>query len=162
MEGSIYEVPHNNNVPHIVEGKDLETLIVASIHTLKCNNKKCGKEEVFHLVQESVESEVTKEIFEERLDALVESHSVKIKLLGTRTCLSLPKSNQDSNSKESFDETLASNYTLILSENEELIKFKNTITDEFDALKSSFFAEVNSFKNKCLNSYSNDFSINNS
>ena len=109
-------------------------------------------EEVFHLVQESVEREVTKEIFEERLDALVESHSVEIKLLGTRTCLSLPKSNQDSNSKESIDETLASNDTLILSENEELIKFKNTIIDEFDALKSSFFAEVNSFKNKCLNS----------
>ena len=162
MEGSIYEVPHNNNVPHIVEGKDLETLIVASIQTLKRNNKKRGKEEVFHLVQESVESEVTKEIFEERLDALVESHYVEIKLLGTRTCLSLPKSNQDSNSKESIDETLASNDTLILSENEELIKFKNTIIDEFDALKSSFFAEVNSFKNKCLNSYSNDVSINNS
>ena len=72
MEGSIYEVPHNNNVPHIVEGKDLETLIVASIQTSKRNNKKCGKEEVFHLVQESVESMVTKKIFEERLDALVE------------------------------------------------------------------------------------------
>ena len=123
MEGSIYEVPHNNNVPHIVEGKDLETLIVASIQTLKRNNKKCGKEEVFHLVQESVESEVTKEIFEERLDALVESHSVNIKLLGTRTCcLSLTKLNQD-NSKESSDETLASNGTSAIREKEEFIKF---------------------------------------
>ena len=63
-----------------------------------------------------MESEVTKEIFEEWLDALVECHSVKIKLLGTRTCLSLPKSNQDSKSKESIDETLASNNTLTLSE----------------------------------------------
>ena len=151
-EGSIYEVPHNNNVPHIVERKDLETLIVASKQTLIRNNKKCGKEEVFHLMQESVEREVMKEIFEERLDALLESYSVKIKLLGTRTCLSLPKSNQDSNGKESIDETLASNDTLTRSENEALIKFKNSIVDEFDALKSSFFAEVNSFKNKCLNS----------
>ena len=57
-------------------------------------------------MQESVERKVTKEIFEERLDALVESHSVEIKLLGTLTCLSLPKSNQDSNSKESIDETM--------------------------------------------------------
>ena len=65
MEGSIYEVPHNSNVPHIKEGKELENLIVASIQTLKRNNKKGGKEEVFHLVQEFVESEVTKEIFEE-------------------------------------------------------------------------------------------------
>ena len=83
-----------------LEGKDLETLVFTSIQTLKRNNKKCGKEEVFDLVQESVESEVTKKIFEERLDALLESHSVKIKLLRTRTCLSLPISNQDSNSNE--------------------------------------------------------------
>ena len=123
MEGSIYEVPHNNNVPHIVEGKDLETLIVASIQTLKRSNTKCGKEEVFRLVQESVESEVTKKIFKERLDALVESHSVNIKLLGTRTCLSLLKLNQDNNSKESSDETLASSDTSAIREKEELIKF---------------------------------------
>ena len=161
MEGSIYGVPHNNNAPHIVERKDLETLTVASIQTLKRSNKKCGKEEVFRLVQESVGSEVTKEIFEEWLDALVESHSVKIKHLGTRTCLFLPKLNQDSNSKENSDETLASNDTLAIGENEELIKFKNSITEEFDALKSSFFAEVNLFKNKHLNSYPNDVSINN-
>ena len=139
MERSIYEVPHNNNVPHVVEGKDLETLIVASIQTLKRSNKKCGKEEVFRLVQESVENQVTKEIFEERVDALGESHSVKIKLIGTRTCVSLPKLNQDSNSKESSDETLASNDNLTISENEELIKFKNSVIEEFDALKSSFF-----------------------
>ena len=125
MEGSIYKVPHNNNVPHIVEGKDLGTLIVASIQTLKRNNKICDKE-VFRLVQESVESQVTKQIFEERLDALVESHSVNIKLLGTRTCLSLPKLNQD-NSKESSDETLASNGTSAIREKEEFIKFKKSI-----------------------------------
>ena len=71
MEGSIYEFPHNNNVPHIVEGKNLETLIFASVQTLNPSNKKCGKKEVFRLVQKSVENEVTKEIFEERLDALV-------------------------------------------------------------------------------------------
>ena len=64
----------------------METLIAASIQTLKRSNGKCGKE-VFHLVQESVESEVTKEISEERLDTLVESHSMKIKLLRTRMCL---------------------------------------------------------------------------
>ena len=123
MEGSIYEVSNNNNVPHIVEGKALETLIVASIQTLKRNNKKCGEEEVFRLVQESVESKVTKEIFDERLDALVKSHSVNIKLLGTRSYLALPKSNQDNDSKESSDETLPSNDTSAIREKEELIKF---------------------------------------
>ena len=72
----------------------------------------------------------------ERLDALVEIHSVKTKLLGTRTCLSLPKINQDSNSKKSSNKTLASNNTLSIS----------SIIDEYDALKLSFFAEVNLFK----------------
>ena len=111
MGRSIYEVPHNDNVPHILEGKDLKTLLVASIQTLKHNSKKCGKE-VFQPFCE-------------------------IKTSGTRTCLTLPKLNQDSNSKESVDETLASNNTLALCEYEELIKFKNSIIDEFDALKST-------------------------
>ena len=37
------EIPDLEEVPHIIEGRDLETLIVASIETLKRNNKKCGK-----------------------------------------------------------------------------------------------------------------------
>ena len=45
------EIPDLEEVPHIIEGRDLETLTIASIETLKCNNKKCGKEEVLHLVQ---------------------------------------------------------------------------------------------------------------
>ena len=52
------EIP-DLEVPHILEGRGLETLIVASIETLKRNNKKSDKEEVLHLVQESVDSEVT-------------------------------------------------------------------------------------------------------
>ena len=83
-----------------------------------------------------MESEITKEIFEEQLDALVESYSVKIKLLGTRTCLSLPKLNQDSNNKESSDETLASNDTLAISENEELIKIKNSMQGRIQGMLS--------------------------
>ena len=115
---NFYEVPH----------KDSETLIIASVQTLKRNNKKCGKKEVLRLVQQSVKSKITKEIFEERLVALAESHSVKIKLLGTPACLSLLKLNQDSNNKESSDETLANNDTLAISENEELIKLKKEQT----------------------------------
>ena len=49
------EIPDLEEVPHIKEGRDLETLIIASIETLKYNNKKCGKEEVLHLVQESID-----------------------------------------------------------------------------------------------------------
>ena len=49
----IVEILGLEEVLHIV---DLETLINASIETLKRNNKKYGKEEVLHLLQESVDS----------------------------------------------------------------------------------------------------------
>ena len=97
------EIPDLEEVPHIIEETDLETLIVASIETLKRNNKKCGKEEVLHLVKESIDSEVTKEHIEELLDKLLKCHSVQIKLVGTRTCLSLPKRAQYSKSHKEFN-----------------------------------------------------------
>ena len=109
-----------------------------------------------------MESEVTKENFKELLYALVESHFVKIKVFEPRNCISLTKLDQYSNSNESSYETLASNETLAINANEEFIKFKNSIIEGFDVLKSSFFAEVNSFKNKHLNSYANEVSLNNS
>ena len=57
---------------------------------------------------------------------------MKIKLAGTRTCLSLPKLGQYSNSSKSSNETMA------INANKELIKFKDSIIEEFDAIKSSF------------------------
>ena len=57
---------------------------------------------------------------------------MKIKLVGTRTCLSLPKLRQYSNSSKSSNETMA------INANKELIKFKDSIIEEFDAIKSSF------------------------
>ena len=40
------EIPNLEEVPRIIEGRDLETLIVALKEMLKRNYKKCGKEEV--------------------------------------------------------------------------------------------------------------------
>ena len=37
------EISDLEKVPHVIEGRDLETLIVASIETLKRSNKKCGR-----------------------------------------------------------------------------------------------------------------------
>ena len=100
------EIPDLEEVPHITEGRKLETLIVASIETLKRNNEKCGKEEVLHLGQESVDSEVTKEHFEELIDKLIKCHSVQIKLVTTLTWLSLPKAAQYSESHKQFNESM--------------------------------------------------------
>ena len=122
-------IPDLKEVSHIGEGRDLESLIFASIETLKRYNK-CGKEEVFHLVQESVDNEVTKERFEELLEKLIKCHSVQIKLVGTRICLPLPKGAQYSKGHKQCNESLRINF------NEELLKLKDPVIGEFDVLKS--------------------------
>ena len=60
-----------------VEEKDLEMLIIASIQTLKRENKKCGNEEVFNLVKDSVDGVIEKEVFNNLLDILVQKESIK-------------------------------------------------------------------------------------
>ena len=74
--------------------EELETLIMASIQTLKRSNKKCGKDEVFELVNNSLEKEISMKIFKSLLYRLIEKHYVKLNVLGKRTCLSLPKESQ--------------------------------------------------------------------
>ena len=75
---------------------------------------------------------------------------MQIKLVGKRTCLSLPEWAQYSKSHKQFNESLRINV------NEELSKFKDSVVEEFDALKSSFLAEVHSFKKRHLISCGND------
>ena len=40
--------------------EELETLIMASIQTRNCSNKKCGKDEVLQLVNNSLEKEISR------------------------------------------------------------------------------------------------------
>ena len=51
-----------------VEEEELEMLIIASIQTLKRGNKKCGNEEVFNLVKDSVDGVIKKEVFNNFLE----------------------------------------------------------------------------------------------
>ena len=106
-----------------LEERDLETLIVASIETLKWNNKKCGKEEVLRLVGKFVGNEVTKEHLKKLLDKLIKCHSVQIKLTGTRTCLSLLKGAHYSKSRKQSNESLRINV------NEDLSKSKDSVIE---------------------------------
>ena len=64
--------------------------------------------------------------------------------------MSLPKGDQYSKSHKEFNESLR------LNVNEELSKFKVSVIDEFDALKSYFLAEVDSFKKRHLIYCGND------
>ena len=95
MEEESAHVPLENML-----NEELETLIMASIQTLKLSNKKCRKDKVFELVNNSLEKEISKEIFESFLYRLIEKQYVKLNVLGKRTCLSLskePQLNKESN-----------------------------------------------------------------
>ena len=77
---NLMEVESADVLPEKVLNEELETFIMASKQTLKRSNKKCGIDEVFEL-----------EIFESHLYRLTEKQSVKVNVLGKRTCFSLPK-----------------------------------------------------------------------
>ena len=89
MEVESAHVPPENMLK-----EELEALIMASIQTLKRSNKKCGKDEVFELVNNSLAKEISREIFEGLLCRLTEKQSVKLNVLGKRTWLSLAKESQ--------------------------------------------------------------------
>ena len=51
--------------------KTLIVLVLASIQTLKTGNKKYGKEEVYRLVNDSLNNHVTREVFDSMLNAIM-------------------------------------------------------------------------------------------
>ena len=64
---------------------------IASIQTLKRGNQKCGNEDVFNLVKDSVDGIIKKEVLNNLLDILVQKQSIKRNKIGNRGRLSLPK-----------------------------------------------------------------------
>ena len=79
---------------YIVDNTELQTLILASIQTLKQNNKRCGTEKVFQLVLESLDSDIDKESFDKILEFLIKNQKVKTSCYANKTCLSIPKEDQ--------------------------------------------------------------------
>ena len=61
----------------VIEDEELETLIIASIETLKLQKMKCGINEVLKLMQDSLERSIYRESFDETLQFLIESDSIK-------------------------------------------------------------------------------------
>ena len=109
-------------------------LIIGLIKTLKPQKSRCGKDEVFKLVKDSIEENITREIFDKTVESLIGSTSVKCSLISNRACLSLWKHNaiEDSNLQRSFN------------------NFKEDLIEDFHKLKKTFFAEVKWFKDKLL------------
>ena len=63
--------------------KEIELLIIASVEALKCQNKKCGEDEVFALVKDSLEETITIKSFEKSLSSLQANRSLKLILFLT-------------------------------------------------------------------------------
>ena len=55
--------------------------------------KKCDRLEVYNLVKESVEFEISSNVFTETLNSLIENESVIVITFKNRECISLPKDN---------------------------------------------------------------------
>ena len=71
-----------DEAPRIIEHKELETLIIASIETLNRQKMKCGTDEVRKLVQDSLEESISLASFEKALQQisrafLIDNYSVK-------------------------------------------------------------------------------------
>ena len=86
MEKITEEAP--TNIAH----KELETLIVASIETLKRQKMKCGIDEVRKLVH-SLEENISRESFDKTLQLLIDNESIKSISVSNRVYLSIPKNN---------------------------------------------------------------------
>ena len=74
-----------------IDNKEIELLIIATTETIKRQNKKCGKDEVFALVNDSREEAITMETFEKSLALLQASNSIRCNVISNRTCLSISK-----------------------------------------------------------------------
>ena len=80
-----------NSTPNHIDDNEIEALIIVSISTLKRSSKKWGRNEVFDLVQTSLDTDITCETFDELPQNMVESKVVKLRAVGEREFLSLPK-----------------------------------------------------------------------
>ena len=134
-----------NSTPTHIEDSEIEMLIIASISTLKRSSKKCDRNEVFDLVQTSLETDITRETFDELLQNMVESKAVKLRTVGDRECLSLPK--EEAKDGDGINNRTKSNLEIFQLQ---LEKFKSSLYEQFSSFKQCFIAEVLQFKSDLL------------
>ena len=118
---------------------ELTLLIISSIHSLKRNKKKSGRLKVYNLVKESVEFEISSDVFTETLNSLIENESVIVNTFRNCECISLPKENFQKIEIEKKDIA------------EQFHQSKNDFLDQFNGFKTKFLHEVISFKDSIIN-----------
>ena len=134
-----------NSTPNHIEDNKIETLIIASISMLKRCSKKCGRNEVFHLAQTSLDTGITRETFNELLQNIVESKAVKLRTVGDREYLSLPK--EEAKDGNTINNRIKSDLEVFQLQ---LDKFKLSLYEQFSSFKHSFITEVSQFKSDFL------------
>ena len=77
--------------PRYIEHKELETLLITNIETLKQQKMKCEIDEVCKLVQDSLEGNISQEGFDKTLQLLIYYDCVKFNSVSIRVCLSILK-----------------------------------------------------------------------
>ena len=90
-------------------------------------------------MKESVEFEISSDVFTATLNSLIENEPVIINTFSSRECISLPKENFQEIETEKEDIK------------EQFHQFKNEFLDEFNGFKTKFLHEVKSFKDTILN-----------
>ena len=129
----------------LFDGKALETLIIAPVWTLKPRNKKCGREEVSKLVNDTLCNEIYKDLFNETLNCLIENQFIKSNTISNQECLSLPKDSelhhrsiQSTQEDSSVHEHLNSCALLDSETNRKSFPFK----EELEAFKAQVISEI--------------------
>ena len=125
----------------IINERELEVLIITSIHTLKRGKKKCSQEDVYDLVRESLDYEISKDDYHKTLNSLIESKSVIVNTRKSQECLSMPKDFFTSGNENEGEENHI---------NEDFNNFKESFLEEFNDFKRSFFNEVKTFNEDIL------------
>ena len=134
-----------NSTPNHIEDNEIEMLIIASISTLKRSSKKCGRNEVFYLIQTSLDIDITHETFDELLQDLVENNAVKLRTVGDRESLSLPK--EEAKDADAINNRTKSDLKVFQLQ---LDKFKSSLYEQFNSCKQSLINEVSQFKSDFL------------
>ena len=84
---------NSNSQPIIITDREQEMLVMPTTHFLKRCKKTCNREDVYNLVQESLDYEMSIQNFNETLNLLIESKSTILNAIRDRACLPLPKEN---------------------------------------------------------------------
>ena len=113
---------------------------------MKRGNKKCGNDEVFQLVSESLENEINREFFEEILKTLIQKQQMKANFYGNRTCLSIPKEDQANKTKANDADNLIKYFinfkTHLIEQFKTMnLKVKNQLLNQTDSASASSILE---------------------